>query len=335
IIYTLKNNQKSNQLETEVVAQQNAEVSVRTERVSMQKLNTQYVTNGILIPKQEVMISAEINGRIAKLLVEEGAFVQKGQILAVIEGDKQNTSLNKAQAVYDNALSDFNRYKTALVTGGVTQQQVDQISLQVENAKNDLANARILVSDSNVKASFSGIINKRSIEVGTYVSPGETLFEVVNVSALKLRVNVDEKNVNMLKVGQSVNVKLPVFADKDFVGKIRFIAPKADSDLNFPIEIEIENTNQHELKAGMYATAYIGDDQESTILTVPRAAFVGSVSSNQVFIVQDGKAVLKKAIAGRVYGDYVEIISGIEQGMDVITSGQINLVDSTPVKTVQ
>ncbi|WP_250635760.1 efflux RND transporter periplasmic adaptor subunit [Myroides odoratimimus] len=193
IIYTLKNNQKSNQLETEVVAQQNAEVSVRTERVSMQKLNTQYVTNGILIPKQEVMISAEINGRIAKLLVEEGAFVQKGQILAVIEGDKQNTSLNKAQAVYDNALSDFNRYKTALVTGGVTQQQVDQISLQVENAKNDLANARILVSDSNVKASFSGIINKRSIEVGTYVSPGETLFEVVNVSALKLRVNVDEK----------------------------------------------------------------------------------------------------------------------------------------------
>ncbi|MNL17880.1 multidrug efflux system protein MdtE [compost metagenome] len=161
------------------------------------------------------------------------------------------------------------------------------------------------------------------------------MFEIVNVSSLKLKVNVDEKNIGFVKLGQSIKVESAVLSNKTFQGKVTFIAPKADGSLNFPVELEINNNTANDLKAGMYGTAYFGDEQTANALVVPRDAFVGSVSSNQVFVVKDGKAVLTKVTSGRVFGDQVEIISGIESGAQVITTGQINLLDGTAVEIIK
>ena len=187
----------------------------------------------------------------------------------------------------------------------------------------------------NIKASFSGIINKKSVEPGFYANPGVELFEIVNVSTLKLKVNVDEKNVGSLKIGQSIKIQSPVVADKEFTGKISFIAPKADASLNFPVELEIQNNAANDLKAGMYGNAYFGNSQMANVLTIPRTAFVGSVSSGQVFVHKDGKAVLTKVVAGRTFGEMIEVISGIEKGAQVITSGQINLANGTAVEIIK
>src|SRR5690606_15359822 len=110
--------------------------------------------------------------------------------LAVIDGDKQNTSVMNAQAVYNNALSEVSRFESAYTTGGVTKQQLDQVKLQLENAKNNLRSAQLTASDVNIKASFAGIINRKNVEVGQHVSVGVSLFEIVDVSSLKLKVNV-------------------------------------------------------------------------------------------------------------------------------------------------
>src|SRR5690606_29817335 len=133
------------------------------------------------------------------------------------------------------------RFESAYETGGVTKQQLDQMKLQLVNAKNNLQSAQLTAGDVNIKASFSGIVNKKNIEPGSYANPGTELFEIVNVSTLKLKVNVDEKNIGSLKMGQSIKVLSPVVADKEFMGKVSFIAPKADGSLNFPVELEIQN----------------------------------------------------------------------------------------------
>src|SRR5690606_34855401 len=96
-------------------------------------------------------------------------------------------------------------------TGGVTKQQLDQVKLQFETAKNNLRSAKLTAGDVTIKTSVSGIVNARKIEPGAYVNPGTAAFDIVNVSSLKLRVNVDEKNVAALKVGQSVNVSVSVY----------------------------------------------------------------------------------------------------------------------------
>ena len=334
IAYVLRSNKAKNEAQTAIVAQKNASVAVRAQVADYKQMNLQYTANGTFSAKQEVMISSEVSGKITDVLVREGAYVSTGQVLAVIRGDKLNVTLSNAQAVYENAKNEVERFESAYATGGVTKQQLDQVKLQLENAKNNLQNARITASDVNVKASFSGVVNKRSIEAGSYVSPGQQMFEIVNVSSLKQKVYVDEKNIASIKLGQQVKVETPVLPGKTWIGIVSFIAPKADGSLNFPVEIEIKNNPNNELKAGMYGTARFGSDQTNDVLVVPRNAFVGNISSNQVFVIQDGKAILTQVVSGRNFGDYIEILSGISKGQKVVVSGQINLLDQTLVEVI-
>ena len=333
--YVLNKNKEKNEAKTAVVAQKNSAVTVKADTVSYSELSGEYVSNGTFEARQQVMISSETPGLVSRVLVKEGSYVKAGQTLAVIKADKQNVNVANAQAVYNNAKTELARFESALATGGVTQQQVDQAKLQVENAKNNLRSAQITASDVNITASFPGIINAKKIEPGSYVNPGMELFEVVNVSTLKLKVNVDEKNIASLKLGQSVKVESSVIPDKSWTGVISFIAPKADASLNFPVEIEIKNNSDNQLKAGMYGTAYFGSEKPMTVLTVPRTAFVGNVSSNEVFVIKDGKAILTNVVAGRNFGDEIEIVSGLDKGQVVVISGQINLFNETPVEIIK
>lgn len=335
IMFVLNKNKAHNEEQTKVVAQKNSGVAVRTTNVDFQNLSIEYTTNGTFAPKQEAFISTETPGKVASVLVKEGSFVGAGQTLAIIKSDKQNVGVSNAQAVYNNAKAEVERFENAYASGGVTKQQLDQIKLQLENAKNNLKSAQISASDVNVKASFSGIVNKKMVEPGVYVNPGQQMFEIVNVSTLKLKVNVDEKNIASIKIGQPVKITSAVLTDQSFEGIVTFIAPKADASLNFPVEIEIKNNANNDLKAGMYGTAIFGAEQSINALVIPRTAFVGNISSNLVFVAKDGKAYQTQVVVGRIFGDWVEIISGLEKGQTVITSGQINLSNETPIEVIQ
>ena len=269
-----------------------------------------------------------------RVLVDEGSRVSAGQTLAIVEGDKLNVGVANAQANYDNAQQNLTRFESAYKTGGVTQQQLDQARLQFETAKNNLRSSKLTAGDVTIKTSVSGIVNARKIEPGTYVNPGTPAFDIVNVSSLKLRVNVDEKNVAGLAVGQSVNVTASVYADKSYTGRITFIAPKSDGSLNFPVEIEVPN-NGNDLRAGMYGTANFGSKSSASVLVVPRTAFVGSVSDNRVFVAVNGKAVETKVVSGRSFGDDIEVLSGLNAGDQVIISGQINLLNQTAIEVIK
>lgn len=335
IFFILNKNKTKNDAITEEAAKTNAYVAVRIDTARLELMNLEYVANGTFQPKQEVIIGAEAAGRVVRVLVEEGAYVSAGQTLAIVQGDKLDVNVSNAQASYDNAQQNLSRFESAYKTGGVTLQQLDQAKLQFETAKNNLKTSKISASDATIKASVSGIVNARKIEPGTYVNPGTAAFDIVNVSILKLRVNVDEKHVVGLHLGQTVDVKASVYQDKSFTGKISFIAPKADGSLNFPVEIEVANPN-NELRAGMYGTAIFGGEVGSTnLLIVPRTAFVGSVADNKIFVSKNGKAIETKVVSGRAFGDNIEIISGLNANDQVIISGQINLLDQTPIEVIK
>jgi len=335
ISMVISGNKKKNDAQTAIVAQSNAAVAVRAALVEQKEVSLTYENNGVFAPKQEVQLSAETPGRVEKVLVKEGAVVRPGQTLAIIKGDKQDVGVANARAVYNNALAEVDRFENAYASGGVTQQQLAQVKLQLENAKNNLNSAQISANDVNVRASFAGVVNKRSVEPGAYVNPGQQLFEIVDVQTLKLKVNVDEKSIGSVKPGQEVKVTSSVIPDQIFKGIVTFIAPKADGSLNFPVEIEIKNNSAAQLKAGMYGTAVFGQDKTVSALVVPRTAFVGNVSSNKVFVIKSGKAYLTDVVAGRNFGSYVEIISGVEAGQSVVTTGQINLMNETPIEIIK
>ncbi|HEY8389069.1 MAG TPA: efflux RND transporter periplasmic adaptor subunit [Parasegetibacter sp.] len=334
--WVLGKNKASNEAKTAIVAQSNnSAVSVRITEAIKTSIDQNATANGNFAPFQEINFASEISGRITQVLVNEGHTVHKGQVLAIIRGDALNIDLESAQLAYQNAARDKERFENAFRTGGVTQQQLDQIVLAYENAAARLEQAKIKVGDTYVRASIDGIVNKRYIEPGAVVSPGTQLFELVNVSRLKLKVNVNEMQVARLKNGDMATVKASVFPDKEFKGKITFIAAKADQSLNFPVEIEVINAPGSNLKAGMYGTAQFNFASSEPVILIPRTAFVGSVSTNQVFIADaENVARLRSVISGRVLGDQVEILDGIKEGERVITSGQINLSDGIKISPI-
>jgi len=338
IAFVLMNNKKENEEKTAIVAEKNATVSVKIDTVKTQEVSLDFVSNGNFEPIQELKFSAEKSGKVIQVLAKEGDYVKVGQVLAIVRSDVVNVEASNANASYQNAVTDYNRYENAFKTGGVTKQQLDQARLAMVNAKTQLTQANINVGDTRIKAPISGFINKKYIEPGSILAgmPATELFDIVNVSKLKLKVTVNESQVASLKVGDVTTIKASVYPDKEFSGKITFIASKADESLNFPVEIEIANNTENDLKAGMYGTAeFASKQQKSSLKIVPRNAFVGSVSSNQIFIVENGTAKLKKVTAGRILGDKVEILDGLNDGQQVIVTGQINLQEGSKVEIIK
>lgn len=337
IVLVLTNNKKKNAAKTAIVAQGSGAISVRTSVIQKQAVNLDFSANGTFAPNQELNFLSENAGRVTKIYVEEGDRVTKGQSLARVDAEILNTDKETAEANLQNAIRDEARYSSSFKTGGVTQQQLDQAKLAVQNAKLRLQSTQRKVSDANIKSPINGIVNKKYIEVGAFVNAqGTQMFELVDVSKLKLKVSVNESQVANLKVGDQVQIKSNVFPTDDYMGKITFIAAKADASLNFPIEIMVENNKKNTIKAGMYGTAIFKFPSQAPSLTIPRGSFVGSVSSNQIFVLGEGnKAVLRKVVAGRILGENVEILDGLKEGETVIISGQINLIDGTPVTPVK
>ncbi|MCO6147884.1 efflux RND transporter periplasmic adaptor subunit [Flavobacterium sp. NRK1] len=334
--FLLTKNKEKNQAESDIVAKKNNSVAVRVDTVKTEVPNLDYVANGNFAPSQELSFPAENSGRVVKVLVDEGSPVRIGQTLAIIKGDQLSIEVSNTQAAYQNALTNSQRYENAYKTGGVTKQQLDQAKLDLVNAKARLDQAKINYGDATIKSSINGIVNKRNIEPGSVVSPGTVLFELVNVSTLKFKTTVDENQIASLKVGSPIKVKASVFPDKEFTGKITFIAPKADASLNFPIEIEIANNPNGDLKAGMYGSAIFSTaTNQKPIMAIDRNAFVGGVGNNQVFVVKDSVAHLTKIVSGRILGEEVEVLDGLKEGDIVVTSGQINLSDGAKVEPIK
>lgn len=329
----LQNNKEKNEQELSIVAQDNTEIAVRTAEAQKESMSGRFTVNGTFQPVTRANISAEMGGQVVAILVEEGSEVKAGQVVARLSGDKINVNLNNAKANLDNAQSTLERYEAAFETGGVTAVQLDQARLQVDNARAQYRSAQLSSGDTNVRSEISGIVNQKMVEVGMVVGAGTPIIEVVDITSLKLRAEVDEALVSRLKMGDTVNV-VPSVTRDTISGKITFIAPASNGALKFPVEITVDNSKMN-LRAGMYATAVFNKAGVDNVLIIPREAFVGSVSDNKIFLVKDSTAQLTTIRTGVNYGDKVEVTGGLNEGDVVVTSGQINLVDNTAVKIIK
>ena len=331
--YRLYSNKEKNAQEVAIVAQKEAQVAVRTAKVADEKVTSLFTANGTFEAEQDLNVSSEVGGQVIKIFVKEGDYVKAGQVLAQTKADRTNVQLDNAKAVLENAKADLQRFESAFKTGGVTAQQLEQVRLQLKNAQANYNSASIVSGNTAVRSTINGIVTSKEVEEGTLVNPGQPLFNVVNIDNLKLKITVDEQQVSKLKVGNVVKIKPS--ASTDFIeGKISFIAPKSNGAMKFPVEILVANKDKN-LKAGMYASAqFTSATDNATALVVPHKAFVGSVSQNKIFKVVDGKAQMVIVKSGRNFGDKVEIISGLSAGEEVITSGQINIDNGTPVNVI-
>jgi len=169
------------------------------------------------------------------------------------------------------------------------------------------------------------------VEKGSVVSIGTPMAEITDIASLKLVVNVPEKAVNQFRLGQTITVQTEVYPESKFQGKVSMVGAQGDEAHNYPVEITVQNTANNPLKAGMYGSIANSNELKGESLAIPRQAIMGSAKEPQVYVVENGKAVLKSVMIGVATNEFYEITKGLKPGDQVVTSGQINLQNGTLV----
>jgi RND family efflux transporter MFP subunit len=312
-----------------------AVVSVNvTEVKEMTSTHNLHLT-GTLSPVTELNIAAQAQGQITSLNVELGQFKSKGSILATIDNRLKQLSLQSAKVSISKLKRDLDRYENLFKGGSVTEQQLDDARNAYENAKIQLEQAQKQLADATIIAPFSGIITQKQVEKGAYINIGNPIATMVDISKLKIKINVSESNVYQIKKNDPAIITSDIYPEKSFNGRISFISEKGDDTHSYQVEIEMPNNSKYPLKAGTFVNATVTIPGKQMSLYIPREALQGSSQDASVFVAENGKALLKKITLGTGTDLNLEVLSGLKKGDKVVTTGQINLENGKEIRIVE
>ncbi len=335
ISWKLKQNKATMQANAELSQQRNSFIPVSVAPVEKKSFSGDFAVNGTFMPSKQVMVISDVNGRITSLKIDDGTYVQKGQVMLVVDNKYFQNEMKINRLNLQKAEKDLARLANLINDGGVTQQQYDEAKTGVESLKIGIESLQKRIDDTYVKAPISGTINNMRIEDGSYLAPGTPVANIVSINPLRLDVFLTEDQVVTAKKGQRVKVTADVARGREFSGVITFVDVQADMTKRFPVQIEVANAGASLIKAGMNGKVQFSAAAPVATLAIPRSAFVGSVLDGKVYVVEKNTARLRQVRAGESYGDYVEVLEGLSAGETVVRSGQSGLSDGVEVKVVE
>jgi RND family efflux transporter MFP subunit len=286
---------------------------------------------GTFAPNREVMIMPQIQGEVTGVYFQEGDYVQQGKVLARLNDDLLQAQLMAAEANFETAYKNLERYTNASHSGGVSQLQVDNAQLNLKTADSQVRQLKKQIELCRITAPFSGMITLRNVEIGSVIG-GQPIGQITDISQLKLEVFVPEKDVALFTEGQKMKIEAGTNSGQTVTGKVEYIADRADAAHNYMVRIMVKNNPTFQIKAGMYGTASLDHHRPGDVLLIPRSALLGSAKSPEVFVIEGGVACLKTIQIGSSNDTLIEIVKGLNAGDVVITSGHINLTHNTPVQ---
>jgi membrane fusion protein, multidrug efflux system len=354
-------------------AQALEKVSRPSAAVEITKVQVRDLTEGIevvgaLTPKFEARIRSEYAGIVSEVYVTEWVRVKKGTPLAKLDSREIEAASQKAQAAVEigkanilqaevagnRAERELTRAQNLKAAGLITQQNLDdaQTEKAAAAARLSAAQAQRLAAEKElnqvktrlakvvIHAPLEGVVSARNVNVGDLVGePGATrlMFEIVDNRLLDLTVTVPSREMDRLQLGQTLTFSTDVFPGKLFSGKVKFINPAVnEADRSVKVIAEVPNVPEV-LKAGLFIKGRIITGQRQKVLQIPKAALLSwdvAAKKGEVFVVQANKSIRKAIQTGSLSGEWLEVVSGLQIGEEVITRGGFNVKDGDPVKVV-
>lgn len=305
--------------------------------------------NGSLEGQISATVSAKISGLIEQVFVQEGQQVKVGDPLVkfgTVElanaARQAGDAVAKAQANYELALNDYNRYNTLYEQGATSAQQLDNARARLKTAQADLSSATANQSSSEQQYSYgmisspvNGVIANKTATIGQVVSPGLALMVVQDINQVYAVINVEQKELGRVQIGQKASITTDAYPDKVFPGIVEIMNPEAGSASRmFRTKIKIDNTSG-ELKPGMFTKVQLTTGTSSQVITVPQAAVLQKQGINYVFILENDKAIRHQIEIGEVSGNTIIVKSGLQPGQKVITSSVNRIKDGDAVRVTQ
>ncbi|MDP2277933.1 MAG: efflux RND transporter periplasmic adaptor subunit [Nitrospirota bacterium] len=346
----------------EVKAPAEKAVNVRVQAAEKKSLRPFLETTGTLNPYHEVIVSAEVDGILKDIKVDEGSAVSKGTLLAVIddidydlEVKKSDAALKQAEANLANTKLEYQRKDALFKEQLVTQQQFDDVSTrlslaaaEVERAKASLSLVKQKLLKTAIYSPLAGVVKEKKVERGNYVKNGTPLFAIIQTNPIKLNFSVTEKDTGKLKAGQEVFFTVDAFPQREFKGKVSIIYPSLEEKTR-TLMVEAQGSNPSGiLKPGLFAHVTLYTGAERGIVVVPITALLYEGEKIRVFVAEGDRAKERIVKIGQQYKlpspagslqpavkEYIEIIEGVKEGELVVTVGQQNLFEGAKVNVAR
>ncbi|MFT5443388.1 MAG: membrane fusion protein (multidrug efflux system) [Myxococcota bacterium] len=301
---------------------------------------------GQLTAKADATIAAQVDGQVTELQTREGDAVAMGDVLLVIDPERrelelQNAAAHVAEAKAELAVARRNYKRTKSLSKG---NAASEARLDEDKTRESLARSAVLgatarlglaqraVKDSTVRAPFDGLIARRHVSVGEYLTTGTALFDLVALDPIEVEFTLAEVDSSKVAIGHSVVVSIAPFPDEVFLAKVSMISPTIDPRTRtLRVKAELPNP-EGRIRPGLFAHADLGVSERTGIVSVPQDAIVQRADGTVVFRLGSDDRVSRIQVETGVTSDgFVEIRTGIDHGDFVVVRGQTRLDDGISV----
>jgi len=310
-------------------------IPVTVAQVRTQKLSETLSLVGTITGINDVAVTAEVAGKVTAVLAGVGDHLAAGAPIVQIDDELKKAAFEQAEANYERAKRDFDRFKSLRAEQSATESQKENAWTAFKVAEAQYIVARRQLHDTRVSTPIAGVLSARNVELGTMVNDRMVIGNVVDISRLKVKLNVAERDAFKIRTGDQVEVTTDVYPGVTFTGKITSVSAKADEGHTYPVEITMENSREHPLKAGMFGRVSFTSIASGASLAIPREALVGSMKDPRVYVVDGSLARERSITVGDETGTDLTVIAGLREGETVVVNGQNNLKDSVAVQVLK
>ncbi|HET9034459.1 MAG TPA: efflux RND transporter periplasmic adaptor subunit [Dokdonella sp.] len=298
---------------------------------------------GTLRAAQGADLAFDVGGIVTTVSVKSGSEVKKGQLLIELNADDLIAQRRQLEANAALLKVNLDRARQQLAYKGISQADFDSAEASYKAAQAGVNQQQALIDKRQLRAPFSGRVGIVSLTPGSYVKSGDVVLTLQQLDPAFVDLNIPQDKLAEVKVGQTVVLSLESMPDRPFLGAITAISPKLDvATRNAKVEASVPNSEKL-LTPGMFANVAIQVGEEKPYLTLPQSAITFNPYGETVFLVKrsgkkdaEGKPAKPTAqsafvTTGSKRGDQIAVLSGVKEGDEVVTSGQLKIKNGTPL----
>lgn len=298
---------------------------------------------GMATADDAVNLAFKISGQILSVDVSKGDYVRKGELLARL--DPRDVELQKAadRSQFERAKSQYERMQRLLDHEAVSQQEYESARAQYVQAQSAYENSKDLLSETNLRAPFGGVIERTYVDTYQRVQSGQTILRLVNPMSTTVEFTMPEKSLPLLFDSTiRFSVTFDNIPNRQFVARLDTYAKTSSDASGFPVSLKIErgDAERYRISPGMTCQVMMhtqGVGARQSTLVVPLSAIYAPASGGEYVwrVTSDGRVKLSPVTLGEVYGrDMVSITSGLAVGAEIVTAGVYKLRDGDSVKPI-
>lgn len=288
-----------------------------------------------------VNVTTELAGMVQTIYFTPGATVTEGTVLVQLNADAEVGQLHALQAQTELAKITYQRDKAQYAVRAISKQQLDTDEWNLKNLQGQTAQQAATVAKKTLRAPFSGRLGISQVNPGQYLNVGDTVTSLQTLDPIYIDFYLPQQTLAHLKVGQPVVVTTDTFKGKKYTGRITTIEPNVEtSTRNVEVEATLDNPKL-ELLPGMFASVDVTVGEPNTFLTLPQSAITFNPYGDIVYVVksegtdsQNKPALIARQVfvtTGETRGDQIQVLTGLKEGDEVVTSGQLKLKNNSPI----